>query len=112
MQARLKLAFALSSLLLAACNSSSNSPRAVPAPPALNLDGSPVTAVITARFDPSTSVIPFPNNLLLAGTKDPTLNIPVANPNNFGDPTGASNALDRFSTTAPFRVHPTAAPRA
>src|SRR5436190_3392769 len=112
MQARLKLAFALSSLLLAACNSSSNSPRAVPAPPALNLDGSPVTAVITARFDPSTSVIPFPNNLLLAGTKDLTLNIPVANPNNFGDPRVALNALDGFSTTAPFRFQLSAAPRA
>jgi hypothetical protein len=112
MQARLKLAFALSSLLLAACNSSSNSPRAVPAPPALNLDGTPVTAVITARFDPATSTVPFPINLLLSGTKDLTLNIPVANPNNFGDPTVALNALDGFSTTAPFRFQTSAAPRA
>ena len=112
MQARLKLAFALSSLLLAACNSSSNSPRAVPAPPALNLDGTPVTGVITARFDPSTSVVPFPINLLLSGTKDLTLNIPVANPNNFGDPQVALNALDGFSTTAPFRFQLSVAPRA
>ena len=40
MQARVKLALVLSSLLLAACSSSSNSPRAVPAPPATNDDGS------------------------------------------------------------------------
>src|SRR5262245_59188266 len=58
MQARLKLAFALSSLLLAACNSSSNSPRAVPAPPAVNLDGPPVTGAMQGRFDPRTSPVP------------------------------------------------------
>ena len=86
MQARVKLALVLSSLLLAACSSSSNSPRAVPAPPATNDDGSLITGVITARFDPATSTIPTPNNLLFSGTTDLTLNIPVANPANFGDP--------------------------
>ena len=53
MQARAQLALALSSLLLAACSSSSNSPRAVPQEPARNDDGSVVTGIITARFDPS-----------------------------------------------------------
>ena len=78
MQARLLLATALSSVVLAACSSSSNSPRAVDTPPALNDDGSPITAVIAARFDPSAGVIPTPNDLLLQGTRDLTLNIPVA----------------------------------
>jgi hypothetical protein len=96
MQARLTLALALSSLLLAACSSSSNSPRAVPTPPPTN-----VSSVLTARFDPATSTIPLPNNLLLSGTTDLTLNPPVANPNNFSDPLVAISALDGWSTVAP-----------
>jgi hypothetical protein len=112
MQARVKLALALSSLLLAACSSSSNSPRAVPAPPALNDDGSPVTGVITARFDPTNRVLPFPINLLLSGTRDLTLNIPVANPNNFGDPQVALNALDGFGTVSPWSFSLSAPPSA
>ncbi len=104
MQARVKLALALSSLLLAACSSSSNSPRAVPAPPATNNNGSPVTGVITARFDTTAGVIPRPINILLSGTRDLTLNIPAANPNNFGDPIVALNTLDGWSTVAPWTV--------
>src|SRR5476651_119910 len=103
MQARLSLLLALSSsLLLSACGGGSNSSRAVNAPPATNSGGTPVGAVITARFDPSNAVVPFPTNLLLSGTTDLTLNIPVANPANFGDPAVAMNALDGFSTTAPW----------
>ena len=110
MQARLTLAFALSALVLAACSSSSNAPRAVEAPAARNDDGSPVTGIITARFDPTAGVIPLPNNLLLSGTRDLTLNPPVANPANFGDPTVAISALDGWSTVAPwtFQMSPTA----
>lgn len=111
MQARVKLALVLSSLLLAACSGSSNAPRAVPAPGATNTDGTPVTAVITARFDPSVSVVPSPINLVLLGTRDLTLNIPVANPNNFADPQVAINALDGFSTTAPATFQLSAQPR-
>jgi len=103
MQARLSLLLALSSsLLLSACGGGSNSSRAQPAPPATNSGGTPVTAVITARFDPTNAVVPFPTNLLLSGTKDLTLNIPVADPTNIGDPQVALNALDGFSTTAPW----------
>ena len=91
MQARLSLLLALSSsLLLSACGGGSNSSRAVAAPPATNSGGTPVTAVITARFDPSNAVVPFPTNLLLSGTTDLTLNIPVANPTNIGDPAVAT----------------------
>lgn len=102
MQARLIAAALLPSIFLAACGGGSNSPRAVDTPPATNNNGSPVTAVITARFDPTNRVIPFPTNLLLSGTTDLTLNIPAADPTNFGDPTVALNTLDGFGTTTPM----------
>ncbi len=112
MQARLLLATALSSALLAACSSSSNSPRAVPTAPALNNDGSPITAVITARFDPANSIIPVPNDLLLRGTGDLTLNIPVAASAPASDPTRAINNLDGWSTVSPWSFSASAGVRA
>src|SRR5581483_2599603 len=113
MQARLSLLLALSSsLLLSACGGGSNSSRAVSAPAATNSGGTPVTAVITARFDPTNAVVPFPTNLLLAGTTDLTLNIPVADPTNVGDPQVALNALDGFSTTAPWSTTFSTPPKA
>jgi Bacterial virulence factor lipase N-terminal/Platelet-activating factor acetylhydrolase, isoform II len=117
MQARKSLALALTSALLAACGGGSNSPRATPTPPANNGNGTPVTGVIAARFDPSNAdpaqrVIPLPNNLLLSGTTDLTLNIPVANPNNFNDPQVAVNALDGWSTVGPGQVQFSVPPKA
>lgn len=56
----------------------------------------------SAVFDPSNSVIPFPNNLLFSGTADGTLNIPVADDTDLSDPSVALNALDGFSTVAPM----------
>lgn len=56
----------------------------------------------TSDFDPASSVIPFPNNLLFNGTADGTLNIPVTDPADLSDPQVALNALDGFSTVAPF----------
>jgi hypothetical protein len=91
---------ALAGLLLGACSGSSNSPRATPQPPATNTNGTYVSGIMTARFDTAVSAIPFPNNLLIQGTRDLTVNAPAANPNNFGDPTVALNALDGFSTSA------------
>lgn len=102
MRSRITLTLALSTLLLAACGSSSNSDRAVPTAPVNNNDGSPVTGVLTARFDPTNAVIPLPNNLLLSGTTDLTLNPPVADPTNFGDPTVAISTLDGWSTVGPM----------
>lgn len=64
-----------------------------------NKDGSTVTNVLTAVFNPSAGQLPFPHNLLYTGTKDLTLNPPVADPNNIGDPAVALSALDGFSTT-------------
>ncbi|TCO41358.1 Ig-like domain-containing protein [Dokdonella fugitiva] len=62
----------------------------------------PVVFHATANFDPAHSVIPFPNNLLFLGTTDLTLNIPVADANDYGDPKVAMNALDGFGTTTPW----------
>ena len=83
-------------LTLAACGGSGNSPQVdnPPPPPPTNDDGSPVTGTITPRFDPTAGVLPFPVNLLLQGTTDLTLNIPVADPDNYGDPQVVLNALD------------------
>lgn len=68
----------------------------------LNNDGSVVTNIVTARFDPSNGVVPFPTNLLFSGTTDLTINIPVADPNESSNPQVALNALDGFSTVAPW----------
>ncbi|MBK9495916.1 MAG: hypothetical protein BWZ07_01781 [Alphaproteobacteria bacterium ADurb.BinA280] len=112
MQARLTLSMALSALLLSACSSSSNSPRAVATAPATNDSGSAVNGVITARFNPSAGVVPLPNNLLLSGTRDLTLNIPLGtgNPADFSNPQVALNTLDGWSTTTPWTFAFSAAP--
>ncbi|HBR97349.1 MAG TPA: lipase [Gammaproteobacteria bacterium] len=60
------------------------------------------SSTFEAQFDPANQVIPFPNNLLLAGSEDGTLNIGVDDANNYADPQVALNALDGFSTTAPI----------
>jgi pimeloyl-ACP methyl ester carboxylesterase len=58
--------------------------------------------VLKAKYDPSAGVLPFPNNLFFKGTTDLTINLPVEDPNNLSDPKVALNALDGFSTTAPW----------
>lgn len=95
---------AIAGILLSACSGSSNSPRATPVQGATNSNGQFVSGIQTARFDPTAGVIPFPNNLLIQGSRDLTVNAPAANPNNFGDPTVALNALDGFSTTSPWTM--------
>ncbi|GAB4186194.1 MAG: lipase [Wenzhouxiangellaceae bacterium] len=102
MNLRLVFSLGMTLAILAGCGGSTDTDRAVPAPPATNNNGAPTTGVITANFDPSSGVIPFPNNLLLLGTTDLTLNIPVADPTDFGNPQVALNALDGFSTLAPW----------
>ncbi len=62
----------------------------------------PVQFRTVANFDPANGIIPFPNNLLLNGSTDLTLNIPVSDASDFSDPKVAMNALDGFSTTAPW----------
>ncbi|MBL1260568.1 MAG: Ig-like domain-containing protein [Thiotrichaceae bacterium] len=57
-----------------------------------------------ALFAPADGIIPFPSNLLFSGSADGTLNIPVANANDFSDPSVALNILDGFSTIAPIKT--------
>ncbi|WP_162846867.1 Ig-like domain-containing protein [Marinicella litoralis] len=95
-------------VLLQACSSSNNSPRAVDAPPATNPGGDVVTGVIEATFNPASgdpTQVPIPTNLFLSGTTDLTLNIPVADPTDSSDPLVALNALDGFSTVAPWSTN-------
>lgn len=55
-------------------------------------------------FAPSEGDIPVPNDLLFSGTTDVTLNIPVDDPSDESDPLVALNALDGWSTSAPFVI--------
>ncbi|HKJ17087.1 MAG TPA: hypothetical protein VJ984_07055 [Xanthomonadales bacterium] len=71
---------------------------AFPTFPALNKDGTVVTDVLTANYDPLNRVFPFPFNLLFLDSMDLTINAPVADPNDLSDPTVALNAIDGFST--------------
>ena len=64
----------------------------------------PVTFHTTVGFDPAKGLVPFPNNLLLLGSTDLTLNIPVADPRNFSDPKVAMSALDGFGTSVPWSL--------
>ena len=90
----------LSALLISACTSE----------PSDDLQDSIVEAtpdtvgalVPSALFDPSNSIIPFPNNLLFNGSIDGTINIPVANSSDLSDPQVALNGVDGFSTVAPM----------
>ncbi len=77
------------SFLLASCGGTDN-----------EIDNS--TDGFVAYFAPADSVIPFPSNLLLNGSLDATLNIPVDDENDFSDPQVALNTLDGFSTIAPI----------
>lgn len=73
------------------------------APAATAIDyTAPVTFRTIADLDPSKGVVPFPNDLLLTGSTDLTLNLPVDDPADRSDPRVAMNALDGFSTTAPW----------
>jgi len=102
MKLRLLPAFVLVLFWLAGCGGSSDVDRAVPVNPAEQPGGDPATATFTAQFDPAAGVLPFPNNLLRSGSTDLTLNIPVPDPEDFGNPQVALNALDGFSTIAPW----------
>src|SRR5690554_4943778 len=49
-------------------------------------------------FDPSNGQVPAPSNILLSGSVDGTLNIPVADPTDGGNPQVAINGLDGWGT--------------
>lgn len=95
----------IAALLSVGCSTDPQQSRAVPVQVPTTPDGAPVTRLgPTANFDPSTGAVPTPNNLVYAGSTDATLNIPVADPTNFGDPLVAINALDGWSTNAPITM--------
>lgn len=66
----------------------------------------PVTRIV---FDPANGDLNIPNDLLMLpsddGVFDFTLNIPVADPTDFGDPQNALNILDGWSTNYPFQLN-------
>ena len=77
---------------------------AAPVETPTNKDGSIVTGVLTAGYDPLNTkglgeVFPLPFNLLFQGTTDLTVNPPVDDPNDYSDPLVALSAMDGFSTT-------------
>ncbi|MED5463885.1 MAG: hypothetical protein VX699_04460 [Myxococcota bacterium] len=56
------------------------------------------------EFDPSAAlpVLPYPVDLLFLGSADGTMNLPVANAQNYADPMVQLNTLDGFSTLTPI----------
>ncbi|MDX2419360.1 MAG: hypothetical protein QNK19_18015 [Xanthomonadales bacterium] len=86
--------------------------------PATNKDGSIVTNVLTASFDPfgqssGRAVTPFPTNLGFFTTRDLTIDGPVDDPDDYSDPAVAINALDGYSLVEKwitgFAANPTGA---
>lgn len=67
-------------------------------------DGVEVVETTHVLYSPSVGQIPVPNDLLYSGGVDGTLNIPVADPTDLSDPLVAINALEGWSTVAPFVV--------
>ncbi|MTJ01112.1 VolA/Pla-1 family phospholipase [Idiomarina piscisalsi] len=67
-------------------------------------DEAPITenevnvAATRVVFDPSNGAIPAPTNILLSGSVDGTLNIPVADPSDTANPQVAINGLDGWGT--------------
>jgi Pla-1/cef family extracellular lipase len=55
-------------------------------------------------FDPSAGVLSVPNDILMSGTLDGTLNIPMDDPTDTADPYFALNGLDGWSTANPFVI--------
>ena len=53
-------------------------------------------------FDPANGVLPFPNDVLFAGSEDGTLNIDVPEADDLSNPAVALNQMDGFSTVAPL----------
>lgn len=75
-------------------------------------DTPPVIPSATVKFDPANGVISVPNDLLMSGTKDGTLNIPKELDDNgvsitraeYANPSFALGALDGWSSQVPYKV--------
>lgn len=64
---------------------------------AVKTKGSPI-------FDPLTNSLPFPNDLLFAGSTDGTLNIPVEDATDLADPKNSLNELDGFAVSGVMSI--------
>ncbi|MCW8856008.1 MAG: hypothetical protein OQJ95_01510 [Kangiella sp.] len=87
----------MSSMILTACTDGPEEPK-IPG----TGDGS--TKLVAPVFAPGDGELPIPNDLLFNGTADLTLNIPTDDPTDMSDPQNAINALDGWSTHAPFSI--------
>ncbi|RUO61902.1 VolA/Pla-1 family phospholipase [Pseudidiomarina insulisalsae] len=88
---KLLLATAITSAFtLAGCGSGDEAPQSETVDFQVN-----ATRVV---FDPSNGEVPVPSNILLSGSADGTLNIPVADPTDNSDPQVALNGLDGWGT--------------
>ena len=76
-------------------------------------NGTAVTAQARIIFDPANSILSIPNDLLLSGTTDGTLNLPAENvvdedgnklATDYFNPSAAVGALDGWSTVNPFTI--------
>jgi len=75
-------------------------------------DSPPIIPSATVKFDPANGVISVPNDLLMSGTLDGTLNIPGELDDNnvsvpraaYANPQLALGALDGWSTQTPFKI--------
>ncbi len=89
-----------SSVILSACGSG----PAEPIIPGVDSgSGSGPSAQMSPIYAPGAGNIPVPNDLLFLGTQDLTLNIPNDDPSP-SNPRTAINALDGWSTHAPFTI--------
>lgn len=79
-----------SALSLVGCGSGEDAPESVKTEYQVS-----ATRVV---FDPSNGQVPAPTNILLSGSVDGTLNIPVADPTDGGNPQVAINGLDGWGT--------------
>ncbi len=89
----------VSSLVLTACGSGPDEPK-IP-DTGSGVGGSKVA--VSPIYAPGDGELPIPNDILFSGTQDLTLNIPNADPSP-SNPITAINALDGWSTHAPFTI--------
>ena len=80
----------------------------------INSSTDEVTPYSRILFDPANGNLNVPNDLLMLpgddGFFDYTLNIPVDDPTDFGDPQAALNILDGWSIQHPFTISVQTAP--
>ncbi|WP_251359296.1 hypothetical protein [Kangiella sp. TOML190] len=91
----------VSSLVLSACGGGGPDDPKIPGDGG---SGTGAKAAMSPIYSPGGGNIPVPNDLLFLGTEDLTLNIPSDDPTDTADPINAINALDGWSTHAPFTI--------